>query len=422
MRLTVVGGGSTYTPELVDGIARLEPGLPAVDELVLVDPNADRLAVVGGLARRILDRHGHPAQVVCTPDLAAGAEGASAVLVQIRVGGQQARASDESFPLEFGCIGQETTGAGGLAKALRTVPVVLDIAATVAAVAPAAWLINFTNPVGIVTRALLDAGQRTVGLCNVAIGFQRSFAGLFGVEPGAVRLDHVGLNHLSWERQVVIEGRDVLPELLKSHADDLAAQVDLPTELITRLGAIPSYYLRYFYLHDTVVEEQRRTPSRADRVATIERDLLALYADPTLAEKPALLGERGGAYYSEAALGLTAALLGGGTGGVHIVDTRNEGTLPFLPDTAVIEVPAAVDPTGVNPLPVRPLEPVHAGLVAHVAAYEELALAAAIHGGRDRVATTLLAHPLIGQYDIAERLTDRLLAANSDFLPWTRNP
>lgn len=422
MRLTVVGGASTYTPELVDGIARLTPGLPAVDELVLVDPNADRLLVVGGLARRILDRHGHPARVVCTPDLAIGAEGASAVLVQIRVGGQQARASDESFPLEFGCIGQETTGAGGLAKALRTVPVVLDIAATVATVAPGAWLINFTNPVGIVTRALLDAGQRAVGLCNVAIGFQRSFAGLFGVEPSAVGLDHIGLNHLTWERQIVIDGRDVLPELLKTHVDELAAHVDLPAELITRLRAIPSYYLRYFYLHDTVVEEQRRTPSRANQVAAIEQELLALYADPALAEKPALLGERGGAYYSEAALGLAAALLGGDNGGTHVVDTRNRGTLPFLPDDAVIEVPATVDPAGASPLPVRPLEPLHSGLVAHVAAYEELALAAAIHGGRDRVASALLAHPLIGQWDLAERLTDRLLAANMDFLPWMRNP
>jgi 6-phospho-beta-glucosidase len=325
------------------------------------------------------------------------------------------------LPLEFGCVGQETTGAGGLAKALRTVPVVLDIASTVAAVAPAAWLINFTNPVGIVTRALMDAGHRAVGLCNVAIGFQRFLAGLLGVKPADVALDHVGLNHLSWERQVVIEGRDVLPELLKSHVDELAAHVDLPAELITRLGAIPSYYLRYFYLHDTVVEEQRRKPSRAEQVAAIERELLAICADPALAEKPALLGERGGAYYSEAALSLAAALLGG-TGGVHVVDTRNQGTLPFLPDAAVIEVPAAVDAAGASPLPVGPLEPVHAGLVAHVAAYEELALAAAIGGGRDRVATALLAHPLIGQYDIAERLTDRLLAANSDFLPWTRNP
>jgi 6-phospho-beta-glucosidase len=174
------------TPELVDGIARLEPGLPTVDELVLVDPSADRLGVVGGLARRILARHGHPARVVCTPDLAAGAEGASAVLVQIRVGGQQARATDESLPLEFGCIGQETTGAGGLAKALRTVPVVLDIASTVAAVAPTAWLI-LTNPVGCDPERCWTLGS--AGLCNVAIGFQRFLAGLLGVEPAGVDLD-----------------------------------------------------------------------------------------------------------------------------------------------------------------------------------------------------------------------------------------
>src|SRR5262245_43799484 len=256
MRLTVVGGGSTYTPELVEGIARLEPGLPAVDELVLVDPNADRLAVIGGLARRMLDRRGHPARVVCTPDLAAGAEGASAVLVQIRVGGQQARANDESFPLEFGCVGQETTGAGGLAKALRTVPVVLDVAdRVVRRAAPGAWIVDFTNPVGIVTRALLDAGHRAIGLCNVAIGFQRRIAERLAVAPERIVLDHSGLNHLTWERAVYLDGVDILPRMLDESVDDvahLAGLADL-SSLVASQAAIPSYYLRYFYAHDDIV-------------------------------------------------------------------------------------------------------------------------------------------------------------------------
>jgi 6-phospho-beta-glucosidase len=420
LRLTVVGGGSTYTPELVDGLARRPAGLPEVSELVLVDPNSERLAIVGGLANRMLARHGHPARVVCTGDLAAGAAGARAVLIQIRVGGQAARAVDESFPLKCGCIGQETTGAGGFAKALRTVPVALDIARTAAEVAPDAWLVNFTNPVGIVTRALLDAGHRAVGLCNVAIGFQRFFAGMLDRSPDDIVLDHAGLNHLTWVRRVLVDGSDVLPALLTERLDEIAAHVELPSALVAELAAVPSYYLRYFYAHDKVVAEQLAAPSRAEQVAAIERELLAQCADPGLAEKPALLAQRGGAFYSEAALGLLAGLLGapGSTPQRHVVNARNAGTLPFLPDEAVVEVPALVGPDGPHPLPAAPLTPEQAGLVGHVAGYEELALAAARNGSRQRIVAALLAHPLVGQYERAECLTDLLLAANRDYLPW----
>jgi len=213
MKLTVVGGGSTYTPELADGFARLRDTLP-VDELVLADPAADRLELVGGLARRIFARQGHPGRIVTTADLDAAVDGADAVLLQLRVGGQAAREQDETWPLTCGCVGQETTGAGGLAKALRTVPVVLDIAERVRRANPEAWIIDFTNPVGIVTRALLRAGHKAVGLCNVAIGLQRKFAALLGVAPADVHLDHVGLNHLTWETAVRLngpDGEDVLP-------------------------------------------------------------------------------------------------------------------------------------------------------------------------------------------------------------------
>ncbi|MGI5201105.1 6-phospho-beta-glucosidase [Spirillospora sp. CA-108201] len=416
MKLTVIGGGSTYTPELVDGLARAHAALP-VSELVLADPDARRLGLVGGLAARMLARAGHPARVVTTGDLDAAVTDATIVLIQLRVGGQAARHVDETLPLARGCVGQETTGAGGLAKALRTVPVVLDIAARVAARAPHAWIIDFTNPVGIVTRALLDAGHRAVGLCNVAIGFQRRAAALLDVPPDRVRLGHAGLNHLTWVRSVLLDGHDVLPDLLDRHPGDLAAVSGLPAPFLRTLGAVPSYYLRYFYEHDRVVEEQRGAPSRAEEVAALERDLLDAYADPALDTKPARLGERGGAFYSEAAVQLAASLLGG-RGDVQVVNVRNHRTLPFLDDRAVIEVPARITGSGAVPLPVPPLEPLLAGLVAHVSAYEELALDAALRGGVDRVAAALLAHPLVGRSDLAERLARDLVAANRAHLPW----
>ncbi|MGW5196092.1 6-phospho-beta-glucosidase [Streptomyces spiralis] len=420
MKLTVVGGGSTYTPELIDGFARLRDTLP-VEELVLVDPATDRLELVGGLARRIFAHQGHPGRIVTTSDLEAAVDGADAVLLQLRVGGQAARLQDETWPLECGCVGQETTGAGGLAKALRTVPVVLDIADRVRRANPNAWIIDFTNPVGIVTRALLQAGHRAVGLCNVAIGLQRKFAAMLDVAPADIHLDHVGLNHLTWETGVRLdgpEGRNVLPDLLAAHGDTIAGDLHLPRPLLDRLGVVPSYYLRYYYAHDQVVEELRTKPSRAAEVAAMEKQLLEMYGDPSLNEKPALLAKRGGAYYSEAAVDLAAALLGGGGSPYQVVNTHNKGTLPFLPDDAVIEVQAAVGPKGASPLPVARLDPLYAGLVAAVTTYEDLALEAALRGGRERVFRALLSHPLVGQYAYAETLTDQLIAHNREHLAW----
>ncbi|MER6354332.1 6-phospho-beta-glucosidase [Streptomyces sp. NPDC001634] len=420
MKLTVVGGGSTYTPELIDGFARLRDTL-SIEELVLVDPAAERLELVGGLARRIFARQGHDGRIVTTSDLDAGVEGADAVLLQLRVGGQSAREQDETWPLECGCVGQETTGAGGLAKALRTVPVVLDIAERVRRTNPGAWIIDFTNPVGIVTRALLQEGHRAVGLCNVAIGFQRKFAALLGVAPVDVHLDHMGLNHLTWESGVRLggpEGENVLPKLLAEHGEAIADGLRLPRALLDRLGVVPSYYLRYYYAHDEVVRELRTKPSRAAEVAAMERQLLEMYGDPALDEKPALLAKRGGAYYSEAAVDLAASLLGGGGSPYQVVNAYNRGTLPFLPDDAVIEVQAAVGPHGPTPLPVPEVDPLYAGLMANVTAYEELALEAALRGGRDRVFRALLAHPLIGQYAYADTLTDLLIAHNREHLAW----
>jgi len=416
MKLAVVGGGSTYTPELVAGLARERERLD-LRELVLQDIDPERREVVGGLAGRMLRAAGYEGTLSVTDDLDAAVQGASFVLIQLRVGGQEARLSDETVPLACGCIGQETTGAGGLGKALRTVPVVLQIAERVRALAaPDAGIVDFTNPVGIVVRGLLDAGHRAVGLCNVAIGFQRAIAPLLGVDPDRVLIDQVGLNHLTWVRAVRVDGKDVLPDLLAEHGDELAEGVELPRALLERLGAIPSYYLHYFYFHDDLFERQRTGTPRAAEVQEIERELLELYRDPNLTTKPKLLERRGGAYYSDAATQLVRSLATG-DGDIQVIDIRNNGTLAGLADDDVVEVPARVDSNGPAPIPQAPLAPEMLGLVQHVAAYERLAVQAATTGERDLVYKALLAHPLIGQVPQVDELTESLLAAGREHLP-----
>jgi 6-phospho-beta-glucosidase len=409
MKVAVVGAGSTYTPELVSGLGR-ERDVIDVRELMLHDIDAERLEVVGALARRMLDRQGYDGLLEQTGDLDRALDGAEYVLVQIRVGGQEARLRDETVPLACGCIGQETTGAGGLAKAFRTVPVVLEIAERVRErAAEGAWIVDFTNPVGIVTRSLFDAGHRAVGLCNVAIGVQRTCARLLGVEPESVLVDQVGLNHLTWVRAVRVENEDMLPHLLAEHGDALSGLAGgLPLRMLEQLGAVPSYYLRYFYAHDRVLAEQLGETPRAARVMEIERELLELYRDPKLTEKPALLEQRGGAFYSEAAVGLVRSLATG-DGRVHEVDVRNEGTLEGLAADDVVEVPARVGRDEIAQLPQRPLATELLGLVQHVAAYERLAAEAAAKQDLGLARKALLAHPLIGQHALVEELLEPLL-------------
>jgi 6-phospho-beta-glucosidase len=418
VKVAVVGGGSTYTPELIEGLAVRGDRLP-IDDLVLLDIDPDRAEIVGGMARRQLARLGWPGRLQLTGVLDAALDGADFVIVQLRVGGQAARFVDETLPPRFGTIGQETTGAGGFAKALRTVPVVLDIAERARRLAaPDHWIVDFTNPVGIVSQALLDEGHRAIGLCNVAIGFQRRFAARFDVEPERVELDHVGLNHLTWIREVRVDGVDRLPEILAADEDEVARDVGLPAELVRALGAIPSYYLRYYYRFETVLADQRSDghATRAEEVARIERDLLEMYRDPELDEKPALLANRGGAFYSEAAAQLIASLHDG-SGDVQVVNVRNDGALPGLPDDAVVEIPARIDRDGAHPGPLRPLEPDMLGLVQAVKGYERLTIEAARTGDRKVALRALVANPLVRTWDVAGPLLDALLSANAGYLP-----
>jgi 6-phospho-beta-glucosidase len=263
-----------------------------------------------------------------------------------------------------------------------------------------------------VTRALLDAGHRAIGLCNVAIGVQREVARLLGIAPERVLVDHVGLNHLTWVRRVVVDDRDVLPELLDDHGAALAKHAGLPLRLLEELGAIPSSYLRYFYFHDELLAEQRDGVPRAVEVARIEAELLEIYRDAEVAEKPALLEQRGGAYYSEAATALLASL-SADTGDVQVVDVRNGGIVQGLQDDDVVELPARIGATGAVPLSQAPLAPELLGLVQHVAAYERLAAEAAVTRDPVTARKALLTHPLIGQDELAGSLLDALLGEDA---------
>jgi 6-phospho-beta-glucosidase len=415
VKVSVAGGGSTYTPELVEGLVTRADRVP-VDELVLLDPDPERLEIVGALADRMLRRVGWSGQLVLTDRRDEALEGAHFVIVQLRVGGQTARLSDETVPGRFGFIGQETTGAGGFAKALRTVPIVLELAEeTARRGAPGAWFVDFTNPTGLVTQALLDDGHRAVGLCNVAISLQRRLAERFAVDPESVTLDHVGLNHLTWERSVIVDGDDRIADILEDPSSYPGAD-EFPPELVRMLRAIPSPYLHYYYFPSEVLEHQRTHRSRAEEVMEIEAGLLELYRDPALDEKPKLLEERGGAFYSEAAAALVASLHAG-TGDVQVVNVRNAGAIPNLPDDDIVEIPARIDREGAHPEPTAPLAPEMLGIVQHAKSYEHLAIEAATTGDRTTALKALIANPLVGDYAGAAPLLEALLEANGPFLP-----
>jgi 6-phospho-beta-glucosidase len=416
LKVVVIGGGSTYTPELIDGFVRRADRLP-IDELVLHDIDPERLSVVGGLAGRMLKRASWGGRLILTGDRDSAIAGADFVLIQLRVGGQAARLVDETLPLRFGTIGQETTGAGGFAKALRTIPVVLELAEiTRRNAASGAWIVDFTNPVGMVTQALLDDGHRAVGLCNVAITVQRHMAERLGVVPEQVDLQQVGLNHLSWVRALRVDGEDRLPGLLAGQAESIAEEMDLPVDAFRRLGAIPSYYLRYYYAFPEVLRRQRAGHSRAEEVMEIERQLLEQYRDPNVDTKPALLSDRGGAFYSEAAAQLLASLHDG-RGDAQVVDVRNDGSVAELPDDAVVEVAARIDRSGAHPIPQAPLAAEMHDLVLAVKAYERLTIKAARTGDRADALAALAANPLVGPYTDPEPLLDAILEANRAHLP-----
>ncbi len=419
MKIAVIGGGSTYTPELVNGFIAGAERL-GLSELWLMDIDMERLEVVGGFAQRMVAAAGQPFALHLTSDRAGALDGASFVETQIRVGGQAARHEDELLGRRWGLVGQETTGVGGFAKALRTIPVLLSIAQDMQRYCPQAWLINFTNPSGLVTEALQRYAPQThsVGLCNSPIGHKMSIARQLGVDPSSVALDYLGLNHLAWLRGATVDGRDVWPQVFSAFLERMRAEEDPvgPPYLLEMLQAIPSGYLHYYYRTAAVVAHQAVSPTRAEEVMAIERQLLERYADPALTAPPPELMKRGGAHYSTAAWQLIDALHND-TGSVHIINTRHRGTVRGWPADWVCEMPCRVDRAGLHPLPMQPLMPLADGLVHAVKTYELYAAQAGAEGNRDAALAALVAHPLGPGADRAPALLEDLLRTNARYLP-----
>ena len=428
MKITVIGGGSTYTPELVNGFLARHDSLP-VDELWLMDINAERLEIVGGFARRMVEAKGAPFKVVLSTNQRQAVSGASCVTTQLRVGMMPARVADEYLGRRHGLIGQETTGVGGMAKALRTIPVVLNIAKDVREVAPGALLVNFTNPSGLVTEALQRYAPDvpSVGVCNSAITTKMDMlAGLkeaLGEEipPERAEIKTLGLNHLTWYYGLTIDGEDMWPKVIEITLKELrtpqASEPEWDPRTIETLGMIPNGYLGYYYYTDRrVARQQKWPPSRGEQVMQIEKDLLRQYADPKLKEPPADLMKRGGAYYSTVATQLLNAHYND-LGEVHVANVRNNGAVPTWPADWVLELPCRVDRGGVHPLPAPALSPVCAGLIAKVKAYELLTAEAARTGDRKLAYEALLAHPLGPSADQVQAVLDDMLETHKAYLP-----
>jgi len=414
IKIGVIGAGSTYTPELVEGLLRRQEAI-GLDELILMDIDEEKLAVVGGLARRMVERAGAPFTVRLTTERLDAIRDAAFVLTQMRVGRLAARRKDELIPRQQGFIGQETTGPGGFAKALRTIPVILQIAREMEEHAPGAIMINFTNPAGLVTEAVLThSGVNAIGLCNGPLGTRKAIVAALGARDRDVSMRYFGLNHLSFAADIALNGRDVTDRVIEALARDADAT---DAAVLRALRMVPSSYLQYYYRTAEKLEEQRREErSQAEQVMEIEEQLLALYRDPDLTEKPAILEKRGGAWYSTVATALMDSIANN-TGDVHIVNTRNRGAIADLPPECAVEVAAVIDGRGATPLTQGPLPLRVRGLVQHVKAYEQLTVQAAVTGDREAAVWALVNHPLVGSHAAAVALVDRLLEAHRDYLP-----
>jgi 6-phospho-beta-glucosidase len=415
VKLVIFGGGSSYTPELVDGLIRRYEELP-VSELCLTDINPERLEILGGLSRRMLARAGLPVAVTTMTDRRRALEGAAFVNAIIRVGGMDARILDETIPVRYGIVGQETTGPGGMMKALRTIPPMLALAADIREVCPEAWLINYTNPSGIIAEALgKHGGVRFVGLCSGPNGWIEHVLGAMSVDPARANVDWVGLNHLGFATRVRVDGRDVTEQAVEAAAENWGVDA----EWMRTLGAIPSTYLRNYYHRDRVVAAAQAPGyrCRGERVKEIEAELLRQYADPSLAEKPDLLGQRGGGGYAEVAMASMLAIYHN-KGERQIVQVLNQGAVDGIPEDSSVEIACIVDRAGAHPIRFGPIPLAIRGLIQAVKSYESLTVQAAVEGSKRLAMQALMAHPLVPSWDVARPLLDELLAANRAWIPW----
>jgi 6-phospho-beta-glucosidase len=426
MKVAVIGGGSTYTPELINGFLDRVDSFP-LTELWLMDIDPNRLEVVGKFAQRMAEAKHAPFKVFLTTDRAAAIQGASYVTTQLRVGMMEARRRDEYLGLRHNLIGQETTGIGGMAKALRTIPVILEIANEIRRSAPGALLVNFTNPAGLNTEALQRYAPdvTSVGVCNVALNAKMNFAKQLQqqlntpIDPARTQLKTLGLNHLTWHYGFTLDGEEMWPHIIQGVIENLKreSEPEWDVKTIESLRMVPNYYLQYFYYTDHKLAEQKKwPPSRAEEVMSIEDDLLRQYAEPNRTEPPADLMKRGGAYYSTVATQLLNAHYND-LGETHVANTRHNGAVKDWPNEWVLELPCRVDRSGIHPLPADPLPAACFGLIAQIKSFEQLTVEAAVHGDRNAAYQALLAHPLGPSADQVQLVLDDLLETHRDYLP-----
>lgn len=427
LKIAVMGAGSTYTPELINGFLARRDTFP-IDELWLEDINQERLNIVGGFAQRMVEAKGAPFKVCLTTEQRTAILGASYVITQLRVGMMEARRGDEYLGRRHGLIGQETTGVGGMAKAMRTIPVILSIAHDIQDVgAPGAMLVNFTNPSGLVTEALFRYAPNvpSVGVCNVAVHTKMEFLEKLEkalgqkIDPSHAELKTLGLNHLSWHHGFTVDGEEMWPRIITEYIAELRNEEhpEWDPNTIEALRMIPNGYLQYYYYTNKKLAQQEQwPPSRAEQVMEIEKNLLKEYSEPGRTEPPEDLMKRGGAYYSTVATQLLNAHYND-LGETHVVNVRHNGAVAGWPADWVLEMPCKIDKAGAHPLPIDPLPQVEAGLIAQVKAYELLTVEAAVHGNRTAAYQALLAHPLGPSADQVQAVLDDMLSTNRQWLP-----
>lgn len=414
MKICVIGAGSPYTPELLDRLSLLREELP-VKEIMLMDIDETRLDIMYEFCKRYQKHLNFDVKITKTTDRREAISGCTFVNTQFRVGKNEARVRDEKIPLSMDLIGQETTGAGGFTKGLRTIPVMLDIAKDVEELAPDAWIINYTNPTGLVAEAVNRyAKAKIVGLCAGGMFAQGWTQQALGVDPEEVRYDFIGLNHMNFSYHISVHGREITEE----EFSQVARQMDsVDHDLILKLGAIPSPYLQYYFHTGKKVEQFQKAPqTRGEEVLDLEREIYQEFADPTVCTKPQSLKKRGGGGYSELATLVMSAIYNNRDTWA-VVNVPNCGAVRFLPDDAVIETPCMINASGITPLVVKQPPKAVWGLIAAVKNYEQLAVEAAVTGDYDKALLALVAHPLVRDYDKAKVLLPKLLEANREFLP-----
>jgi len=421
-KIAIIGAGSTYTPELIDGFIKRKNELPVTD-FYLMDIDNRKLKIVGNFAKRMLDTNDIKCNFVMTEDLKTAVKDADFVLSQIRVGKLEARIKDEKIPLKYGLIGQETTGIGGFMKALRTIPVMMEIAENIENYSPDAWLINFSNPSGIIAEALLNNTKvKTIGLCNVPIVMKREAMQRTPENAKNVHIDYVGLNHLSWITAIYCDGREILQDQLLDKYDFVnmknIPKMDMDKELIKSIRSIPSSYLQYYYYREQQLQYMKKEKKcRGEVCLEIEEELLKLYQQPELIEKPAILDKRGGHLYSEAAVSLLSAIYND-KNEEHIVNVKNNSALDFMANDDVVEITCNVNKNGAAPLPLKDFNNDHIKeMMRTIKAYEKHTIRAGIYGDYNEGLNALLIHPLVGDFKKAKDALDELLEAHKEFLP-----